>query len=334
MKVAALYDAELRIEERDTPIPARGEVLVRVTHCGICGSDLHAPSYGLDPGRVLGHEITGEIVDVGAEVDRGRIGERVAALPLVGCGACGACLSGLPARCRTAGQVGLTRGGGFAEFVTTGDRETFHLPDEISVSRGALAEPMAIGLHLVRRSRIEPTQRALVIGAGPVGLAVVAWLRVLGVRSVWASDPVANRRELAVSCGADGTIDPTTEDVTRTFRSTERARPDVVFDCAGARLLDAIECAASDATVVSAAYHHTTVPIDVRFAMAKEINLVFASWYTTAEFTHTIAELRRDRLCVDHLVTNIITLDELPEAFAALRKPNDSGKVLISCFSP
>ena len=331
MKVAALYGTELRIEQRDMPVPASGEVLVRVTHCGICGSDLHAPSYGLETGCVLGHEITGKIVDVGADVDCSRVGERVAVLPLVGCGACGACRSGLPARCRTAGQVGLTRNGGFAEFVTTGNRETFHLPDEVDINRGALVEPMAVGLHLVRRSLIDPLQRALVIGAGPVGLAVVAWLRVLGVRAVWASDPVASRRELAVSCGADGTIDPTVDDVTRTFRSAEHARPDVVFDCAGARLIDAIEVAAPDATVVSAAYHHTTVPVDVKFAMAKEINMVFASWYTAAEFTHTIAELRRDRLRVDGLVTNVITLDELPAAFTSLRQPNDSGKVLISC---
>lgn len=197
MKVAALYGTELRIEQRDMPVPASGEVLVRVTHCGICGSDLHAPSYGLETGCVLGHEITGKIVDVGADVDCSRVGERVAVLPLVGCGACGACRSGLPARCRTAGQVGLTRNGGFAEFVTTGNRETFHLPDEVDINRGALVEPMAVGLHLVRRSLIDPMQRALVIGAGPVGLAVVAWLRVLGVRAVWASDPVASRRELA-----------------------------------------------------------------------------------------------------------------------------------------
>ena len=329
MKVAALYGDELHVEQRPLPVPASGEVLVQVTHCGICGSDLHAPSYGLEPGFVLGHEITGEIVDVGADVARRRIGERIAALPLVGCGTCGACRSGLPARCRSAGQIGLTRSGGFAEFVTTGDRETFHLPDDLDTNRGALIEPMSIGLHLVRRARIDPLQRALVIGAGPVGLAVVTWLRVLGIRAVWVSDPVARRRDLAVTCGADGVIDPTVDDVTRTFRSAERARPDVVFECAGARLLDAVECAGADAKVVSAAYHHTTVPVNVKLGMAKEIDLVFASWYTVAEFTHTIAELRRDRLRVDHLVTDVITLDDLPAAFVALRQPNNHGKVLI-----
>ena len=139
-------------------------------------------------------------------------------------------------------------------------------------------------------------------------------------RKVWEHSGIQTRR---------GVADPTVDDVTRTFRSAERARPDVVFDCAGARLLDAVECAGADAKVVSAAYHHTTVPVDVRLGMAKEIDLVFASWYTVAEFTHTIAELRRDRLRVDHLVTDVITLDELPAAFVAMRQPSNHGKVLI-----
>lgn len=329
MKVAALHGEALHIEQRPMPVPAPGEVLVQVTHCGICGSDLHAPSYGLEHGFVLGHEITGEVVDVGDGADRHRVGERVAVLPLVGCGSCGACRSGLPARCREAGQVGLTRSGGFAEFVATGGRETFPLPDDLDTDRGALVEPMSIGLHLVRRARIDSLDRALVIGAGPVGLAVVAWLRVLGVRAVWVSEPVAARRELAVACGADGVIDPTVETVTRTFRSAEGARPDVVIDCAGARLLDAIDCAGPDARVVSAAYHHTTVPVDVKIAMAREIDLIFASWYTVAEFTHTIAELRRDRLRVDHLVTDVVALEQLPTTFDDLRRPNEHGKVLV-----
>ena len=329
MKVAALYGSGLQIEERPVPSPAAGEVLVRVTHCGICGSDLHAPSYGLAAGSVLGHEITGEIVDVGAGVAANRVGERVAVLPLVGCGTCGPCRSGLPARCRTAGQVGLARPGGFAEFVTTGDRETHRLPEALNAARAALVEPMAIGLHLVRRGRVEALDRALVIGAGPVGLAVVAWLRVMGCRSVWVSDPVAARRDLAIVCGADGAIDPLADDVTRTFRTGAGARPTVLFDCAGARLVDAIKVAGNDSRIVSAAYHHTTVPVDVRLGMAKEIDIAFASWYTTAEFAHTIDELCRDRLQIDRLVTDVIKLDELPAAFDALARPHDQGKVIV-----
>lgn len=329
MRAAALRGAVLHLEELPVPVPSVGEVLVKVSHCGTCGSDLHAPTYGLEPGIVLGHEITGEIVDIGSGVASTRVGERVAVLPLVGCGSCPACRSGLPARCRTAGQVGLTRNGGFAEYVTTGDRETFHLPVDLDTNRCALVEPLAIGLHLVRRARIDPLHRVLVLGAGPVGLAVLAWLQVIGCRAAWASDPVSARRQLALRCGALGVIDPTSEDVLRAFRTTERARPDIVFDCAGARLIEAIDYAAVDGRVVSAAYHHTTVAVDVRLAMAKEIDIAFGSWYTVGEFTHTIAELCRPRLPVDELVTDAISLDALPSTFQAMSRPNDHGKVLV-----
>lgn len=330
MRAATLYGDDLRIEHVPVPRPAAGQLLVKVSHCGICGSDLHAPKYGLADGFVLGHEIVGEIVEIGAGVATPRVGEHVTVLPILGCGQCGPCRSGLPARCKTGGHIGTGVPGGFAEYVVTADLQTFRLPNELRGAQATLVEPMAIGLHLVRRSRIDPMDRVLVIGAGPVGQAIVAWLRHFGVRSVWASDPLPRRRALAIEGGADGAIDPVTEDVVRTFRAGAGARPDVIFDCAGARLMDAIEYANVDARIVSAAYHHQPVSVDVRWGMAKEIDLLFASWYTSAEFTHTLDQVHRGLVAVDHLITDVRPLEALPATFHELHGPNDQGKVVIA----
>ena len=116
------------------------------------------------------------MVDVGAGGDRRRIGERVAVLPVIGCGECGSCRSGDPTHCRTYRALGISTPGCFAELVVTGDRETFRLPDHLGHDLGALVEPLAIGLHTVQRGRLGGLERVLVQGAGPIGLAVVAWL--------------------------------------------------------------------------------------------------------------------------------------------------------------
>jgi (R,R)-butanediol dehydrogenase/meso-butanediol dehydrogenase/diacetyl reductase len=329
VRAAGLYGEHLRIDEIVEPSPGAGEVLVAVDHAGICGSDLAAPSYGLPDGWVLGHELSGEIVDGGADVDRGRIGPRVAVLPVIGCGQCGPCRSGDPTRCRTYKAVGITAAGGFADFVVTGDRETFRLPEHLGHDIGALVEPLCVGLHTVQRARLHGMERVLVQGAGPIGLAVTAWLATRGVGALVVSDPVGARRDLALRCGAQAVIDPVNEDVGRAFRLACGRKPEVIIDCAGGRVGEAIGLAGRDTKVVVCGYHSTPVPIDTQQALVKELDVIFTSWYSGAEFAHTIATVARDGLPIDAFITHRITLDELPAMFDALQQPNDQGKVVI-----
>jgi (R,R)-butanediol dehydrogenase / meso-butanediol dehydrogenase / diacetyl reductase len=329
MKAACLYGAQLRLEERPDPIPGDRELLVAVDHAGICGSDVHADTYGLPDGFVLGHELSGEIVGVGRQVDQRRVGERVAVLPVIGCGECGPCRSGVPTHCRTYRALGVTTAGGFAQLVVAGDRETFRLPDHLGHQAGALIEPLAVGLHTVQRARLDGLERVLVQGAGPIGLAVTAWLASRGGGAVVVSDPVALRRELALQSGADAVIDPVSSDVIATFRAECGRKPDVIFDCAGGRLGEAVVLAARDAKIVVAGYHADKVPVDTQMALIKELDVIFASWYTSAEFAHTIDAVARDRLPIEHMITHRVTLDELPGMYASLKTPNDQGKVLV-----
>jgi (R,R)-butanediol dehydrogenase/meso-butanediol dehydrogenase/diacetyl reductase len=329
MRAACLYGDQLRIEDVSDPVPGAGELLVVVDHAGICGSDLAAHTYGLQEGFVLGHELSGEVVDVGAGGDRRRVGERVAVLPVIGCGECGPCRSGDPTHCRTYRALGISAPGCFAEFVATGDRETFRLPDHLGHDLGALVEPLAIGLHTVQRARLGGLERVLVQGAGPIGLAVLVWLVAKGIGAVVVSDPVAARRDLALKSGAVAAIDPLNEDVGRAFRSACGHKPSVIFDCAGGRLGEAVQLAGRDSKIVIAGYHANHVPVDTQQALVKELDVIFTSWYTSAEFTHTIDAVARDRLAVEHLITHRITLDELPATYASLKQPNDQGKVVV-----
>lgn len=328
---AALFDGtSLTVADVPDPTPGAGQLLLATRRAGICGTDLHAGEFGIPAGTILGHELCGEVVGVGRGCDaRWRVGQLVAAMPVVGCGRCGPCLTGDPVRCRTMQAIGLDRAGGFAELVVVGAQETFALPTDVGADAGALAEPLAIGLHLVNRAGVRANERVLVLGAGPIGLAVVAWLRHLGTRSVVVSDPVAARRALAAGCGADVTVDPAADDLAAAHRASTGTRPDVVFDCAGGLLADAVELLGHGGRIMVAGYHRDPQPVDARRGLRKELTIGFASWYVADEYRYTLECLAGGRLPARDMITHEIGLDDLPAAYESLKHPNDQGKVQV-----
>src|SRR5258705_2936608 len=183
----------LTIEELADPKPGPGELVLRVKSCGICGSDLHAADLppGLPPGTVMGHEFAGEVVEVGSDA-KGlwKPGDRVCALPALGCGKCRACLAGDIILCTSLRGTGLGQvPGAYSEYVLVGAPESLRLPSGVSFREGALVEPLAVGLHAVNTARLQPGERVMVIGAGPIGLAVTAWARFFGARAGGGNEP-------------------------------------------------------------------------------------------------------------------------------------------------
>ncbi|MFE5287677.1 zinc-binding dehydrogenase [Nocardia sp. NPDC056611] len=217
MRAAVVSKGEFQVEDLPTPVPGPGQVLISVTRCGICGSDLHARLHcdeladvaaatGYDRFMrseqrvVMGHEFTGEIVEYGPGTRRRwKPGTPVVALPIL----------------RTGRQPELTglsahAPGGYAEQVLIQEPMTFPVPNGLSPDHAALTEPMAVAWHAVRKSRITKGQTAFVIGCGPIGLAVISMAKAAGVHTVVASDLSPRRRELAAACGADVVVDPAT----------------------------------------------------------------------------------------------------------------------------
>ncbi len=204
---AAVYKGDRRVELEERPVPEVGphDVLLEVSHCGICGSDLHVVLEGWGPpDSVGGHEYTGRVAAVGSEVTDWKVGDEVVGGPGVRCGQCEYCRAGRPSLCARRGAVGEGGGwqGAFADFIRVADDELLRVPTGLSLRHAALTEPLAVALHGISRSGVEVGQRALVTGGGPIGSLTVAAMVAKGVTDVVVSEPASLRRELCERLGA------------------------------------------------------------------------------------------------------------------------------------
>jgi (R,R)-butanediol dehydrogenase/meso-butanediol dehydrogenase/diacetyl reductase len=321
----------LAVADLPDPSPGPGDLVLRVEACGICGSDLHmAHSLKDHPGIVFGHEFCGTVVALGADVAGYREGDRVVGYPLSGCGQCPACLANAVAKCRRVKLIGAQRPGAYAEYVAVGAAQSFLLPEALTPDLGALVEPLAVAHHALERTPRDPGEPVLVLGAGPVGLAVALWARALGASQVVVSDPVAHRRELAATVGATA-VDPTEQDVGAAFADVTGGRPRVVVECVGrpGLIQHAVQVAATDAhlTLVGACTAPDTfLPV---VATSKELTLQFVVYYRPRDFAETLDFLTAGRLDPRPLVTGQVSLEELPARFTKLMAPNDDCKVLV-----
>jgi len=376
MRAVTCTDGKLEVVDLPSPTPERGQLLINVLRCGICGSDLHARQHcdeladitaetGYDgifrsnQPTVLGHEICGEVVSAGPRAGKSLPpGTRVVSFPLL----------------RSAGAVhttGLSASapGGYAEQMLVEESLTLAVPNGLSTELAALTEPMAVGLHAVRRSEIKKNQVAVVIGCGPVGLAVICMLKASGVRTVIASDLSAGRRALATACGADVVVDPKREspfvdghghlqsapevlDLAvgsmeklhrvplvpwwRIYRAAEAVgaatpkRP-VVFECVGVPGM-------IDQLISSAPIYSRVVVVGVCMehdrlrpvmAINKEIELRFVLGYTPLEFHDSLQLLADGKVNAAPIVTGTVGLDGVDDAFTALGDPETHAKILI-----
>ena len=311
------------------PEPGPNEVVLTVEACGICGSDLHAADQPLG-GTVFGHEFCGTVAAVGHDVHDWREGDRAAGLSLASCGRCAACLTGRPRKCPTAKMVGIEVPGAYAEHVVLPAHDLHRLPAGLDPALGALVEPMAVALHGIARAEVRPGDDVVVLGAGPVGLAVALWLPVMGARNVIVSDPADGRRALAESLGF-AVVDPTEQDVaTAVVHAAGRPAP-VVIECVGVPGLiqHATEVVAVDGRVAVVGVCMTADQLVPLVPMAKELDLRFAFYYTADEFSLTIDAIHRQRLDPTPLLTGEVDLDGLPERFEALKQPGADCKVVI-----
>jgi len=376
MRAVTCEHGRLDVVDVPAPAPESGQAIVTVTGCGICGSDLHARRHadaqadilaeaGYDGFMrshqrvVLGHEFCGEIEDYGPGSRRPLpAGTQVVAVPLI-------------RRGPELHAIGLSASapGGYAEQVLVQESLMFALPNGLAPEVAVLTEPMAIAHHAVHRSEIKKRDVAIVIGAGPVGLALICMLKAHGVHQVLASDPSPGRRRLAHACGADLVVDPgevspyeavgehgylkTVPDGARTivnamdkltrlrvpweyvWRAVETLgsgpeRP-VVFECVGVPgMIDGVIAAVPLLSRV-VVVGVCMEPDRIRPAMAinKEIDLRFVLGYTPLEFRDTLHMLADGKVDATPLVTGRIGLSGVERAFEALTDPERHAKVII-----
>jgi (R,R)-butanediol dehydrogenase/meso-butanediol dehydrogenase/diacetyl reductase len=326
----------LEIREVPEPKPGANELVLRVKSCGICGSDLHAASIppGLPSGSVMGHEFSGEIVELGREAaSQFRVGERVCALPFISCGQCAACLTGDGIRCAKILATGLGQApGAYAEYVKVGVAETLRLPDPVSFRGGALVEPLSVGLHAVHAARLEPGANVLVLGAGPIGLATALWSRFFGARTVLVSEKAPGRRALAEKFGATHVIDPANEIVGAAFtKATGGAAPDVIFECVGVpgMIQQCVLLAPPRGRIVVVGVCMQPDTLFPMIAIVKEVSLHFVVGYRKQDFQLTLDMLAAERIAGEAMITDVVDLAALPAAFEALKQPSTQCKVML-----
>jgi len=326
----------LVVEEVPDPQPGPTDLVLRVKSCGICGSDLHASCVppGLPPGTVMGHEFAGEVVEVGAEVAGAwKAGDRICALPYIGCGRCAACLSGDGTLCSTIQATGLGQiPGAYAEYVRVGAHESLRLPESLDFDTGATVEPLAVGLHAVRQSGLEPGANVLVLGAGPIGLATTLWARFFGARSVVVSEKAAGRLERAAAFGATHGIDASKENVPGAFAKAAGRPPDIVFECVGVPglLQECIMMAPARARIVVVGVCMQPDTIFPVMAIIKELSLHFVIGYHRDDFGFILDMLETERIACQAMITDRVGFDGFSAAFEALKTPTTQCKVILN----
>ncbi len=324
MKVAVVNQGVLTLDEVAEPTPGPGQLVLRVVACGICGSDLKTAGY-MPAGAVMGHEFVGHVVAAGPDVAAAwPLGTAAVGMPVMGCGACRDCDADDPARCSQVVALGVGGGpGAFAELVLVNAAETFAFPTDLPIELGALVEPLAVGLHAVNAAQLGAGDRVLVVGGGPVGMAVALWASDRGAREVVISDPSADRRALATEFGATTAVDPTSEEVGTDF--------DVVIECVGmVGMVDlCIAALRPRGRAVIAGVCMEADPFWPVVAVTKDVTVAFASYYTRGEFKEAADRLASGTLDPGPYVSRSISLTELPDVFGDLVGATAERKVLV-----
>ncbi len=281
------------------------------------------------PGAILGHEISGEIVELGSAVTDLDIGDRVACMALGGCGRCEACESGTPLWCPEKRSVM----GGYAEYAVACQFTSVRLPRGMGPDAGALVEPLAAARHAVQNAELPPEARVLVIGDGAMGLGVVACARDAGVGRIATVSRSGHRESLAGTLGADATLRQG-PDLAAAAADALGGPADVVFECAGkVGLVDqAMTCVRPRGTVVIVGMCFDRDPLVHAYGGLRELRLQYAMAYSLDDFDHAIQMLSQDESLAS-MVTSTVSFDEFPAIFDELRSGSPQCKVQLTPWS-
>ncbi len=356
MRAVVMRRDKLFVDEVPVPEPGPGEVLVKTLACGICGSDLHTLRYGeqvveasrrtggnfnWDVNRdvVMGHEFCAEVVDYGTHTRRAlKTGTRVCSMPLV-------------VRPTGVQYLGFSNDspGGYGEYMRLTEDLLLEVPNGLAAEQAALVEPLAVGVHAVEKARLGKDDVPLVVGCGPVGLAVIAALRLKGARPVVAAEFSARRRELARRVGADVVVNPKEKSPYESWQEVAAyadpsaappqppwlagpaLRPAVIFECVGVPgVIEQIMAGAPrDARIVVVGVCMGKDTIEPLFGIGKELNVQYVLGYTPDEFGATLRHVAEGNVPTAPLVTGKVGAGGVARAFEELASPEDHVKIVV-----
>ncbi|MHC4104019.1 MAG: zinc-dependent alcohol dehydrogenase [Planctomycetota bacterium] len=342
---SAVFVEKQKIEIQEIPRPEieSGEVLLKVEYCGICGSDIHAYKSGqlYSPGTVMGHEFSGTIAEMGDQVEGFAIGDRVAVSPGSACRQCYYCIRGAANMCigSSTPTIGLSPdiNGAFAEYVriVSPAGQLTKLSETVSLQVAALTEPYSVAMHSIRKSRFQPGDRILVIGAGPIGLAAIQLLMLAGAGHITVIEKSEARVNQAHEFGANDVLNPDVEgiglfDKVRLLNNI--IGPDIIFECAGFpdTFNMAVSLARRDGQVMVVSIIEQETPIYPFVIAVNEIDIKGCYGFVGDDFDHVIHFMSNGKLAADKMISEIISLDDIvARGFEALLESQDKLKILV-----
>lgn len=319
------------IETMPDPVPEAGQLVLKIGRSGICGTDLHMTSgegVAFEAGTVLGHEFAGEVVEVGPGTTGFAVGDKVAALPMQGCGSCASCCLGEPVWCSNGFNP---MGGGFGQYAIAAADAAIKLPASMSLEDGALVEPLAVSLHGVTLAEMRPGANVLVIGAGSIGIGAAYWAKRVGAGRVVVTARSDRGEKFARDLGADDFL-VGGDDLDARVVDQFGGLPDVVFECAGVpgTIGQAIHLVAPRGTVIvlgNCMQPDTFFPAE---AMFKQVKIQCSMVYSVGEFQTVADSFDAGHVEPRAMITDTWGLEALPAKFEAMRSGTSDCKVMVN----
>ena len=315
-------------------MPSAGEVQIDVAYCGLCGTDIHIFHGHMDKRtgdhRIIGHEMSGVIARLGPEVEEFEVGQNVVVRPLIHCGNCPTCRRGYEHICQNLKFIGIDTDGALQEKWNVPAHTVHIIPDGVSLKHAALAEPLAVACHDVRRARVTTGEDVLIIGGGPIGILIGMVARNSGAHVV-ISEINEARIEIAKKLGFK-TINPKETDIISDLRGiTETKGMDVIFEVSGVQAgIDLMtEVAATRARICMVAIHATKPEVDLFQFFWKELEMLGARVYEAADYEMALNQLADDKIPADTIITDLRGLEEVGDALGSLTSDPTMLKTLI-----
>ncbi len=330
MRAVQLFaPGDVRCMEVDVPqIKKKNDVIVKVKSCGVCGSDIpRVMSKGAYRYPItIGHEFAGQVAEIGSEVRKVKLGDRVTVMPLIPCDKCEFCRIGEAIVCDNYDYYGSRIDGAMAEYISVCADNIIKLPDGVDYETGSMTDPVSVALHAVRKAEILPGQSAVVFGLGAIGYLTVQWLKAVGCSKVYAVDIFEDKFKLAELLGADNCINGKRQDVVKTILElTGGVGVDAAIELAGSKFtqIQAIQSVRKMGAVVfcGISYDDLTIP---NAALAKILRgelTIKGSWNSSIaplpinEWESSLIFIKNGKIKADPLVTHRVRLEDCQKAF-------------------
>lgn len=315
----------------DVPIPkiSAEEVLIKVRRIGVCGSDIHV-YHGKHPFTsypvIQGHELSGEIVEIGGNVSESSVGDIVTLQPQVTCGQCHSCTHGNYHICDNLKVMGFQTDGGAREYFAVDEKKIIKLPGNMSFDEGAMIEPAAVAVHALKRAGDIAGKKILVLGAGPIGNLTAQTAKGMGAAGVMITDISGFRLDMAVKCGIDYCVDAKENNLEGALASDfGKEKADLILECVGVNetMRQAIGLARKGTDIIVVGVFGGKANIDLGLVQDRELRLIGTLMYQRDDFIEAIGHVKAKRINVNELITDYFNFKDYPDAYIHIDKMKD-----------